>query len=81
MVTEIIAIIVAVVAICIASYLSFTTQSVLQDTKKVLQDVKVLLIGSQVHSMALGRSIDQLAMYTMRAGPPTIKPLPFTSYD
>lgn len=84
-------IIIALIALGVASYavyLAWTTGKVLEDTKKVLEgtqklivDVKGVLIGAQVHSMALGLSIDQLTVNTQRAGPPTINPLPFTNYN
>ncbi len=74
MIVETVAIIVAVVAICVAGYMSWTTH-------KVLVDVKGLLVAAQVHSQALGHSIDLNTLYTMRAGPPSVGELPFTSYD
>ena len=84
-------IIIALTALGVASYsvyLAWTTGKVLEETKKVLEgtqklivDVKGVLIGAQVHSMALGLSIDQLTLNTQRVGPPTFNPLPFTSYN
>ena len=47
MTTEIVAIIVALGAIFVAGYMSWTTHQVLVDVKK-------LLIGAQLHSVALG---------------------------
>ena len=57
------------------------TKMVLEGTQKLILDVKGVLIGSQVHSMALGLSIDQLTLNTQRTGPPTFNPLPLTSYN
>lgn len=70
----IVAVSIAIITIFVAAYLSWSTE-------KVLKDVKQLLLEAQVHNQALGHSIDQLTAYTMRAGPPTVNPLPFTSYD
>ena len=82
---------IAVIALGVAGYsvyLSWTTGKVIEETKKVLEgtqklivDVKGVLIGAQVHSVALGLSIDQLTVNTQRVGPATFGPLPFTSYN
>ena len=82
--------IITILALGVASYavyLSWTTgkvieetKKVLEDTQKIIKDMKQVMIGSQVHSMALGLSIDQLTVNTQRVGPATFGPLPFTSY-
>jgi hypothetical protein len=80
--------IVALGVACFALYLSWSTgkvieqtKKVLEDTQKIINDMKGVLIGAQVHSMALGLSIDQLTVNTQRVGPPTFGKLPFTSYN
>lgn len=68
-----VAVFIALIALgvaCYAVYLSRATGKVIEETKTILEDVKVLLVGLQVTTMALGRAVDELRF---------ISPMAFTA--